>query len=128
MEDSARVKVTVLLAELLYLSNSLLPPAACARIQQTPALVKKAVSFRLDAKLRSRATTTVTNLHKYTDLKASHQFFLDTQMSMVSSPAGMGRRNKDHRLDRIDEVKRKLEWEIENESLLARVRQTQVPA
>jgi rapamycin-insensitive companion of mTOR len=122
--DVDRIKVTMLLAELLYLSNILLPPSLCSRIQQTPVLVKKAVSFRLDAQLRSRASTMVTNLHKYTNLKASHQEVL---LQGGSGPgAANARRIRDFRLARIDEVRRKIDWDIDDQTLLQMLRQTQV--
>lgn len=114
--DVDRIKVTMLLAELLYLSNMLLPPSLCARIQQTPVLVKKAVSFRLDAELRSRASTMVTNLHKYTTLKASHQ----------EVGSGIPRKIRDFRLARIDEVRRKIDWDMDDQTLQTMIRQTQV--
>ncbi len=39
-------KVTVLLGELLHLSNRLLSPHTCARLQQLPTLVQRAIMFR----------------------------------------------------------------------------------
>lgn len=115
-----RTKVTVLLAELLYLSNTLLPKEACARIQQAPSLVKKAVSFSLDARLRSRASTMITNLHKYTNLKATDDF-QDLSMSLIQQ-----KRAKDRRFGRVDEVKRKMDWEIDEATFMSKLRQTQV--
>lgn len=115
-----RTKVTVLLAELLYLSNTLLPKESCARIQQAPSLVKKAVSFSLEARLRSRASTMITNLHKYTNLKATEDL-QDISLSIVQQ-----RKVKDRRLARVDEVKKKMDWEIDEGTLMSKLRQTQV--
>jgi rapamycin-insensitive companion of mTOR len=114
-----RTKVTVLLAELLYLSNTLVPKETCARLQQAPTLLKKAVSFEIDAHLRSRASTMITNLHKYTNLKASEAEGLPTSLLQT-------KQIEDRRLGRVDEVKKKIDWEMDEATLASKLRQTQV--
>ena len=114
-----RTKVTVLLAELLYLSNTLVPKEMCARLQQAPTLLKKAVSFEIDAHLRSRASTMITNLHKYTNLKASEAEGLPTSLLQT-------KQIEDKRLGRVDEVKKKIDWEMDEVTLNSKLRQTQV--
>lgn len=114
-----RTKVTVLLAELLYLSNTLVPKETCARLQQAPTLLKKAVSFEIDAHLRSRASTMITNLHKYTNLKASEAEGLPTSLLRT-------KQIEDRRLGRVDEVKKKIDWEMDEVTLQSKLRQTNV--
>jgi rapamycin-insensitive companion of mTOR len=116
-----RIKVTVLLADVLELSNNLLSPSACTKLQQAPDLVKKAVSFRMDPQLRSSASTMITNLYKYSNTKNPL-----SQDIPITTLANATRSSKDHRLDRIDEVRRKIEWELDEAGLQQRLRQTNV--
>lgn len=57
-------KAMLLLGELLHMSNVLLPSSQCGRLQALPMLVRHANCYSLDARLRSRASTIVTNLHR----------------------------------------------------------------
>lgn len=75
-------KATVLLGELLHLSNTLLPPSQCARLQTLPELVNRAISFAIDPRVRSRASTMVTNLHAYSHIKATSSF-ADFYLSLI---------------------------------------------
>jgi hypothetical protein len=54
-------KVTVLLGEVLFISNRLLSPAQCARLQQLPALVERAVMFRTGSRPRSLFPVTMSS-------------------------------------------------------------------
>tara|TARA_R110002050_G_scaffold76922_1_gene164480 strand:+ start:1325 stop:1585 length:261 start_codon:yes stop_codon:yes gene_type:complete len=63
--EQLAIKATILLGELLSLSNTLLPSAQCARLQTLEELVKRSLSFKTDPQRRSRASTMVTNLHHY---------------------------------------------------------------
>lgn len=78
-----------------------------------PLLVKNAVSFNLDPRLRSRSGTVVTHLHTYSHIK-----------SKTSAEMMTGR--KDKRLDRIDEVKRKMDWQIDDNTLNLKLKETNV--
>ncbi|EFA85310.1 cytosolic regulator of adenylyl cyclase [Heterostelium album PN500] len=99
-------KATVLLGELLYISNSLLPSSQCAKLQTLPALVNSAITFRLDPRLRSRSSTMVTNLHSYSHIKASNNS-VDHSVLIGLTGADKWRRirGQDRRLDKVDAIK-----------------------
>jgi len=120
-------KSTILLAELLHLSNSLLPPSQCARLQTLPSLVNSAISFRLDPRLRSRSSTMVTNLHSYSHIKSSVGIF-DSSMAIGLTGANKWRRIKgqDRRLDKIDDVKMKMDWHMDDVQFQQKIKDTQV--
>ena len=54
----------MLIAELLHLSNRLLPASQCAKLQGLPKLMRDAIDFSLDPHLRSLAGTTISDLEK----------------------------------------------------------------
>lgn len=92
-------KATALVGELLHLANTLLPPSQCARLQTLSSLVKSAVTFSDDPRMRSLSGTLVSNLHMYSHIKGTE--------------AG----TRDNRLDYCDEVKKKLDWKMEENVL-----------
>eukprot|EP01132_Coremiostelium_polycephalum_P001142 gene1142-1449_t len=120
-------KSTVLLGELLHLSNSLLPPSQCAKLQTLPSLVNSAISFRLDPRLRSKSSTMVTNLHSYSHIKATNNSF-DSSLAIVLTGANKWRRIKgqDRRLDKIDDVKMKMDWAMDDAQFQQKIKDTQV--
>ena len=105
------MKTTILIGELLHFSNMLLPTSLCARLQTLPTLVKCAVSFELDPRERSLYGTMVSNLHTYSHIKGTS----------VSSAKGM-----DHRLDRIEEIKMKLDWKMDASLLDEKLKESKV--
>ena len=102
-------KAVVLLGELHFLSNRLLPPAHCVQFEQLPSLMEAATSFG-NPELRSRACAAVMNLHAYSRLRAEAQHYSA----------------RDYRLERIDEVKLQLDWSITEAQLLERLQATRV--
>ena len=100
-------KATLLIAELLHISNLLLPTSQCAKLQALPNLMGDAITFSLDPRLRSLAGTAVSDLEKLALIKRT-----DTTDTT--------------KVDYFDEVKKKFDWLMEesvlrqklNESLL----------
>eukprot|EP01094_Clydonella_sp_ATCC50884_P020972 TRINITY_DN4492_c0_g1_i1.p1 TRINITY_DN4492_c0_g1~~TRINITY_DN4492_c0_g1_i1.p1 ORF type:complete len:1201 (+),score=424.78 TRINITY_DN4492_c0_g1_i1:147-3605(+) len=107
------LKSTILIGELLHFSNMLLPTSHCARLQTLPSLVRHAVSFNLDPRVRSLYGTMVSNLHTYSHIKGTAS----------SSAKGM-----DHRLDRIEEIKMKLDWKMDASVLNEKLKESNVLA
>jgi len=108
------IKVTILLGELLSLSNTLLPSTQCARLQTLQELVNRSLSFSTDPQRRSRASTMVTNLHHFsqdTNIKGGNI------TALANTVTGANRfkrvRGQDRRLDRLDDVKRKIDWRMD---------------
>ncbi|ELR24886.1 cytosolic regulator of adenylate cyclase [Acanthamoeba castellanii str. Neff] len=122
-------KATVLLAELLHLSHFLLPTSQCARLQTLPELMCSAVSFNLTRGVRMSASAMVGNLHQFSHIKGESSFF-DFHLSLIVTGANKWRRLKgrNRRLDRIDDVKKKIDWGMDDKQLLARLQQTQILA
>ncbi|KAN0036442.1 hypothetical protein ACTFIV_001735 [Dictyostelium citrinum] len=121
------LKSTVLLAELLHMSNALLPPSQCAKLQTLPSLVNSAISFRLDPRLRSSSNTMVTNLHSYSHNKSSTTL-MDSTLAIGLTGANKWRRIKgqDRRLDKVDDVKMKMEWHMDDNQFQQKIKDTQV--
>jgi hypothetical protein len=175
-------KVTVLLGELLHLSNRLLSPHTCARLQQLPTLVQRAIMFRApkwsdqadqsaqdleekeeereQVRDRERASGMVSVLHKWTSLKSARDSVLYSSLAAPSTPATLpgpsisspsshqrrgsigGRADEiksgaltpsadprdstSARLDRVSEVKRKMEWQMDETAFLVRIKETTV--
>ncbi|KAL6058320.1 Cytosolic regulator of adenylyl cyclase [Balamuthia mandrillaris] len=118
------IKATILLGELLHMSNTLLPAKQCARLQTLPSLVSHAVSFTVHPRLRCRASAMVANLHQISHNKRSASLY----DSYLVTGANKWRRLKgsDRRLDRIDDVKRKFDLKMDEAQLQYKLRQTQV--
>lgn len=55
--------------------------------------------------------------------------FNDLHVALIVTGANKWRRMKgrDRRLDRIDDVKRKIDWAMDEKQLLSKLQQTQVP-
>jgi len=121
------IKATLLLGELLYLTNTLLPSAQCARVQTLPKLVEYAASFSLDPRLRSRASSMLTNLHQYHHSKHTSSFY-DFHLSLIVSGANKWKRmrGRDRRLDRLDEVKLKMDSAMDLDQLKNKIQESQV--
>ncbi|KYR02655.1 cytosolic regulator of adenylyl cyclase [Tieghemostelium lacteum] len=121
------LKSTVLLGELLHLSNTLLPPSQCAKLQTLPSLVNSAISFRMDPRVRSKSSTMVTNLHSFSHSKATYSL-LDNSLAIGLTGANKWRRVKgqDRRLDKIDDVKMKMDWHMDDAQFQQKVKDTQV--
>lgn len=118
-QPDTTTKAVVLLGELHFLSNRLLPPSHCVRFEQLPTLMEAATSFG-SPELRSRACTAVMNLHSYSKLRAEGQGALSRTQQHFSA--------RDYRLERIDEVKLQLDWSISEARLLERIQATRVPS
>uniref|UniRef100_A0A7S4N8Y7 Uncharacterized protein n=1 Tax=Paramoeba aestuarina TaxID=180227 RepID=A0A7S4N8Y7_9EUKA len=99
-------KATILLGKILSLSNTLLPSSQCARLQTLEELVKRSLMFKGDAQRRSRASTMITNLHQY-----SQQNTKGTETLKTTRYKRI--RGQDRRLDRLDDVKKKIEWRMD---------------
>mmetsp|Transcript_15192 Transcript_15192/g.45499 ORF Transcript_15192/g.45499 Transcript_15192/m.45499 type:complete len:1087 (+) Transcript_15192:76-3336(+) len=123
-------KATVLLGEILSLSNSLLPPSVCARLQTLPILVNHATSMELDPRFRSRASSMVSHLHQYSHIKETSQCQEEYHTSLLVTGANKWRRVKgvDRRLDRLDDVKMKIEYKMDEGTLKAKLVETNVLA
>jgi len=128
-EHSLSIKATLLLGELLYLTNTLLPPAQCAKVQTLPVLMEFAASFNLDPRLRSRASSMVTNLHQYHHLKHTSSFY-DFHLALIVTGANKWKRLKgrDKRQDKLDEVKMKIDFAMDVDQLKVKLNETQVLA
>lgn len=57
-------KAVLLIAEILHLSNRILPASQCAKLQAVPKLMRDAIDFTLDPHFRSLAGTTISDLEK----------------------------------------------------------------
>ncbi|EGC39137.1 cytosolic regulator of adenylyl cyclase [Dictyostelium purpureum] len=121
------LKSTVLLAELLHMSNQLLPTSQCAKLQTLPSLVNSAISFRLDPRLRSSSNTMVTNLHSYSHNKSTTTL-MDSTLAIGLTGANKWRRIKgqDRRLDKVDDVKMKMDWHMDEAQFQQKIKDTQV--
>lgn len=122
------IKATLLLGELLYLTNSLLPPGQCAQVQTLPKLVEFAASFTLlDPRQRSRASTMLTNLHAYHHSKHSDSI-TEHQIPITVGPTSKWKRIKprDRRLDRIEALKLKLDAQMDYDQLKLKISESQV--
>eukprot|EP01102_Stenamoeba_stenopodia_P001967 TRINITY_DN11778_c0_g1_i1.p2 TRINITY_DN11778_c0_g1~~TRINITY_DN11778_c0_g1_i1.p2 ORF type:complete len:1167 (-),score=309.88 TRINITY_DN11778_c0_g1_i1:109-3609(-) len=117
------LRTTVLIGELLYLSNTHLPTTQCARLQTLPGLVNQAVSFTLDPRLRSRASTMTTYLYQYSHIKGSSQ--AETAIS-ATGPQKWRKRGKGRRLARIEEVKMKMDYKMDEATFQQKLRETNV--
>ena len=91
-------KATLLIADLLHLSNLLLPTSQCAKLQGVPKLMRDAMTFTLDPHMRSLAGTAVSDLEKLALIKRTD--ITDTS-----------------KVDYFDDVKKKFDWIME-ESVL----------
>jgi rapamycin-insensitive companion of mTOR len=100
-------KATYLIGELLHLANTLLPPSQCAKLQALPSLVQDAITFTVDPRLRSLAGTSVTILNKYSHMKR-------TDLNPTNSS----------KLDYFEEVKKKLEWKLDESVLKAKLNES----
>jgi rapamycin-insensitive companion of mTOR len=130
-QRNASIKATILLGEVLHMSNALLPPAQCARLQSLARLVQQAASFGVDPRLRSRASSMISNLHQYMHMKETEvSSTFDFHAALLVSGANKWRRlkGKDRRLDRIEEVKLKLDWRMDESTLRAKMAATNVLA
>eukprot|EP01087_Luapelamoeba_hula_P013098 TRINITY_DN3724_c1_g1_i3.p1 TRINITY_DN3724_c1_g1~~TRINITY_DN3724_c1_g1_i3.p1 ORF type:complete len:982 (+),score=144.33 TRINITY_DN3724_c1_g1_i3:348-3293(+) len=120
-------KATVLLAEMLHMSSSLLSVTQCAKIQTLPSLVSTAVTFALHDQERVGASHMVANLHHLAHLKSRTQQG-QPQGSLTVTGANKWRRIKgrDKRLDKVDDIKKKMDFSIDEKQLLVKLQQTQV--
>lgn len=84
-------RATCLIGDILHLSNSLLPPSLIANFQALPKLVNTAIGFESDPRIRSLASTTVSNLEKYAMIRRADET------------------NQGSRLDYFGEIKKKLD-------------------
>lgn len=142
-------KATLLLGELLFLTNTILPSSQCARVQvkntktilsyfffflscnfffkALPVLLKYAASQKLGPILRSRSSAMITNLHQYHHLKHTISFY-DFHLSLIVLGANKHKQMKgrDRRLDRIRDVKMKLDYDMDVEQLKNRIQESNV--
>jgi len=134
MERMSRVtstKAQILLGEILHLSNTLFPHGLRAKLQSLPNLVSQAGSFSNDSSIRSRASSTISNLHQYMHMKETNMSCsssLDFHTSLLVSGASKWRRmkGKDRRLDRLDDVKMKIDWKMDEKVFFQKVSDTGV--
>eukprot|EP00004_Rigifila_ramosa_P013527 TRINITY_DN3004_c0_g1_i1.p1 TRINITY_DN3004_c0_g1~~TRINITY_DN3004_c0_g1_i1.p1 ORF type:complete len:1085 (-),score=258.97 TRINITY_DN3004_c0_g1_i1:103-3207(-) len=123
---------TTLLGEILYLANTLLPPAVCARMQTLPTLVNDAAFFSLDPadrSLRSRASTMLNNLHQFLRTKKTQSNSLyDFHLSLIVTGAHKWRRVKgvDRSMDRVDDLKSKIDSMMDDPQFFAQVKESMV--
>ena len=112
-------KSIVLLGEILFISNNLLQPQHCARLQTLANLFSLAVSSSTDPALRSRATSLVSRLHQYMNIKEDTSENFDFHTSLLVSGASKWRRlkGKDKRMDRIENVKLKIDHRMDHDQL-----------
>lgn len=77
--------------------------------------------------MRSRASSMITNLHQYHHLKHTSSFY-DFHLSLIVTGANKWKRVKgrDRRLDRMDEVKMKMDFQMDFDQLKNKIQETQV--
>lgn len=132
------VKATVLLGELLHLSSTTLVPEQVKELHTLPTLVQHAATFvknsetRLDLadkRMRTRAGAMVAHLQQWASLKGGGDALMAGQ-SVNTAGANKFRRMRGHnrRLDRIEDIRLKMEWDIDEPTLKARLQATQVLA
>ena len=92
-------KATLLVAELLHLSNTLLPTSLCAKLQGLPDLMRDAITFTLDPHLRSLAGSTIGDLEKLALIQRANAS-RDTS-----------------KLDYFDEVKKNFDWTMDESTV-----------
>ncbi len=70
----------------------------------------------------------VTNLHQYHHLKHSSSFTSDFHLSLIVTGANKWKRMKgrDRRLDRMDEVRMKIDFAMDMEQFRAKIQESQV--
>ena len=100
------LRATCLLGDVLYLSNNLLPPSLCADLQALPNLVNNAIKFDEDPRLRSLASTTVSDLEKNAMLKRTHE------------------QNQGSKLDYFGEIKKKLDLTMDESLFRQKLNET----
>eukprot|EP00727_Mastigamoeba_balamuthi_P013064 m51a1_g8380 hypothetical protein (1387) ;mRNA; r:175253-180989 len=125
-EINCVTKSVVLLGELLSLSNKLLHPSQCAELQLLPSLVSSAASFHDDPMLRSRASTVVSNLRTYSHMRAATAWDPQRAMRSIKRARWYGVAQRDQRLERIDDLKLKMDWAIDEAHLMDRIQETKV--
>jgi len=130
LHRSIVAKATILLAEILHMATEHLPPSNIVGLQTLPTLMNLAISFNSQASKRCKASAMVSELHQFAHIKGSHDSEEnDTeQLSMIVTGAGKWRRVKgnDRRLDRIDDIKRKMDWDMDTQEVLDRIQRTEV--
>ncbi|PRP75703.1 cytosolic regulator of adenylyl cyclase, partial [Planoprotostelium fungivorum] len=122
--QSTVTKATLLLGELLYLTNVLLPPNQCAKVQTLPKLVEFAASFTvLDPRQRSRASTMLSNLHSY-----HHQKHSNNNTAETSGATNDWKRLKlgDRRHERKIDSLKKLDAQLDQDQLRTKILESQV--
>ena len=131
-EQTNKTKAMTLLGELLYLSSYLLPTNQCGSLQSLPTLVKNAITYtsRIDnRRMRTRASTIVNLLHSYSGIKKQSSSIKEvTVVNQASSLTGSNRwkrlKGSNRRLDRIDDIRLKLEWRLDENTIRTRITET----
>jgi len=126
-------RASILLGELLKLANRLLPSSICAKLQvifgcmkdmkfwcshfqSLPGLVVNAISFQLDVSpnIRSKCSSMLTTLYQHTKTP-------DDASPIVTSP--FSRRKP---VDKMEDVRRKIEVSVDAHRLQTKIQQTMV--
>ena len=127
------IKATILLAELLDLSQETLAPFMVKELHTLPILVRHAATFDYDdqlteytdARIRTRAGAMVAHLQQWASLKGSDNAFMG-QVNTSGANKFRRIRGQNRRLDRIEDIRLKMEWDIDEATLLSRLRATGV--
>jgi len=90
-------------------------------------LVEYAASFTLDPRIRSHASSMITNLHQYHHSKHTSSFY-DFHLSLIVTGAKKWKRLKgrDRRLDRMDEIKLKIDFAMDFDELKNKIMESQI--
>jgi len=120
-------KALNLLGEILHLSDILMPASQCANIQTLPTLILAAVSFNRKNGSWCTASEMVNSLHQYSSIRVekASMDLMDTQTLLTESWAHA---KMDRRLYRIEDVKRKMDWEMDNRQLSTKLQASGVLA
>lgn len=129
------IKATILLGELLDMSQKTLAPAMVKELHTLPTLVKHAALFDqgdgklqlTDKRVRTRAGAMVAHLQQWASLKGEDSSFVG-QVNTSGANKFRRIRGQNRRLDRIEDIRLKMEWDIDEATLQARLRATGVLA
>eukprot|EP01125_Pyxidicula_operculata_P013215 TRINITY_DN4369_c0_g1_i3.p1 TRINITY_DN4369_c0_g1~~TRINITY_DN4369_c0_g1_i3.p1 ORF type:complete len:803 (-),score=205.11 TRINITY_DN4369_c0_g1_i3:203-2611(-) len=117
-ETPLSTAVTFLLAEILHLSSNLLPARQCALLQQLPSVVEHAVGLNKDSSRRTQALSVISLMERFAHMRAKPTLNFHLMLSFNSTQRTIW---GERRLDRIQEVRRKIDSQMDIETLKQRL-------
>eukprot|EP01091_Cochliopodium_minus_P019872 TRINITY_DN8493_c0_g1_i1.p1 TRINITY_DN8493_c0_g1~~TRINITY_DN8493_c0_g1_i1.p1 ORF type:complete len:1043 (+),score=302.66 TRINITY_DN8493_c0_g1_i1:43-3171(+) len=135
IEEKNRGKAASLLAELLQMCSFLLPTSLCSVLQTLPSLVQNATSFESHVgtrRVRTRASSMVYNLHSYFNsgtgkmngVMGKEMGTTNQASSLIGSNKWKRLKGANRRLDRIDDIRVKLEWRLDENVIKTKLQET----